>query len=40
MNPPTQPSPLPSHQTPRRRLTRDLIGLFLVVVGTVGLLVP
>ncbi|MEU3788505.1 hypothetical protein AB0F07_01705 [Streptomyces fructofermentans] len=38
MNPPTQPQPLPSHRAPRRRIARDLIGLLLAGVGTVGLL--
>ncbi|MFE1250215.1 hypothetical protein [Streptomyces sp. NPDC058735] len=38
MNPPTQPPPSPGHRTPRRRLARDLLGLLLVGVGTVGLL--
>jgi hypothetical protein len=38
VNPPTQPQPLPSHRAPRTRLARDLIGLLLVGVGTVGLL--
>lgn len=37
MNPPTQP-PLSSHRAPRRRIARDLIGLLLVGVGSVGLL--
>lgn len=37
MNPPTQ-SPPPDHRAPRRRIARDLIGLFLVGAGTVGLL--
>lgn len=37
MNPPTQ-SPPPSHRAHRRRIARDLIGLFLVGAGTVGLL--
>ncbi|MFB6505635.1 hypothetical protein ACFC07_21910 [Streptomyces sp. NPDC056099] len=37
MNPPTQ-SPPPDHRAPRRRIARDLIGLFLVGTGTVGLL--
>ncbi|MEU5181132.1 hypothetical protein AB0G49_13880 [Streptomyces longwoodensis] len=38
MNPPTQPPPLPSHRAPRRRIARDVIGLLLVGVGSVGLL--
>ncbi|MEU1466357.1 hypothetical protein ABZ467_38330 [Streptomyces sp. NPDC005727] len=38
MNPPTQPPPLPSRRDSRRRLARDLFGLLLVGVGTVGLL--
>ncbi|MFI5859357.1 hypothetical protein [Streptomyces parvulus] len=37
MNPPTQ-SPPPSHRAPRRRIIRDLLGLFLIGSGTVGLL--
>ncbi|MGW0562931.1 hypothetical protein ACWDZ4_20485 [Streptomyces sp. NPDC003016] len=37
MNPPTQ-SPPPSHQAHRRRIARDLIGLFLVGAGAAGLL--
>ncbi|WP_404949017.1 hypothetical protein HFP70_35125 [Streptomyces sp. ARC14] len=37
MNPPTQ-SPPPGHRAPRRRIARDLIGLFLIGSGTVGLL--
>ncbi|MFD4933401.1 hypothetical protein [Streptomyces virginiae] len=38
MNPPTQ-SPPPGHRAPKRRILRDLLGLFLVSTGTVGLLV-
>ncbi|MER6230993.1 hypothetical protein ABT169_17840 [Streptomyces sp. NPDC001616] len=37
MNPPTQ-SPPSSHRAPRRRILRDLLGLFLIGSGTVGLL--
>lgn len=37
MNPPTQ-SPPPGHRAPRRRIARDLLGLFLIGSGTVGLL--
>ncbi|MGW7594678.1 hypothetical protein [Streptomyces rubiginosohelvolus] len=37
MNPPTQPSPS-SHRAPRRRVLRDVLGLFLIGSGTVGLL--
>ncbi|WP_330335732.1 hypothetical protein OHS33_38795 (plasmid) [Streptomyces sp. NBC_00536] len=37
MNPPTQLPP-PGHRAPKRRIARDLIGLFLVSTGTVGLL--
>ncbi|MFB8026002.1 MULTISPECIES: hypothetical protein [unclassified Streptomyces] len=37
MNPPPQ-SPPSGHRATRRRVARDLIGLFLVSVGTVGLL--
>jgi hypothetical protein len=35
--PPTQ-SPPPSHRAPRRRILRDLLGLFLIGAGTAGLL--
>lgn len=37
MNPPTQ-SPTSRHGAPRRRILRDLLGLFLIGSGTVGLL--
>lgn len=37
MNPPTQ-SPPSSHRAPRHRILRDLLGLFLIGTGTVGLL--
>ncbi|WP_030372321.1 hypothetical protein [Streptomyces rimosus] len=37
MNPPTQ-SPSPGHRAPRRRIARELFGLFLAGTGAVGLL--
>ncbi|MER5482530.1 hypothetical protein ABT024_04845 [Streptomyces sp. NPDC002812] len=38
MNSPAQLPPLPGHRAPRRRIARDLLGLFLIGAGTVGLL--
>ncbi|MEU7228914.1 hypothetical protein [Streptomyces chrestomyceticus] len=38
MNPPTQ-SPSPGHRAHRRRIARELLGLFMIGSGAVGLLV-